>query len=86
LAAEIRAVRPHVIVCLGATAAQSLLGKDFRLTKHLGNFHATPWAPWTIATYHPAATLRVPDGESRRAMREQFFSSLRLATEKLASE
>lgn len=85
LVAELQAIRPKVIVCLGATAAQSLLGKQFRLTKELGKFHSTEWTPWTLATYHPAAILRAPDDESRRTMREQLFHTLRLAAEKLAT-
>lgn len=82
LLAEIEAIRPVVIVCLGATAAQSLLGKQFRLTKELGRFHKTDLAPWTIATYHPAAILRAPDDESRQAMNKQLLHTLRLALEK----
>lgn len=86
LVAEIEAIRPKVIVCLGATAAQSLLGRQFRLTQELGKFHSTEWAPWTIATYHPAAILRAPDKESRHSMREQLFHTLRMAAEKLAEK
>lgn len=82
LVAEIESIRPKVIVCLGATAAQSLLGKQFRLTKEFGNFHQTDLASWTIATYHPAAILRAPDEESRHAMHEQLLDDLRLALEK----
>jgi uracil-DNA glycosylase len=84
LIAEIEAIHPKVIVCLGATAAQSLLGKQFRLTQELGKFQTTEWAPWTTATYHPAAILRAPEEESRHTMREQLFHTLRLAAKKLA--
>ncbi|MHB0960025.1 MAG: UdgX family uracil-DNA binding protein [Pirellulaceae bacterium] len=86
LLAELLAIQPKVIVCLGATAAQVLLGKQFRLTKELGKVHVTEWAPCTIATYHPAAVLRARDDASRHAMREQLFHTLRLAAKKLAQD
>ena len=73
LVAEFEAVRPKVVVCLALTAAQALLGKSFRLTKELGNFHASQWLPRTIATYHPAAVLRA-DEQSRHAMRGELFA------------
>lgn len=65
LEAEIAAVRPHVIVCLGATAAQSLLGATFRLTQSRGSELKTPWAQITIPTWHPANILRAPDDSTR---------------------
>lgn len=67
LEAEIAVLRPEVIVALGATAAQSLLGKGFKLTNHRGEFlDGTPWAPVTVfATLHPSAVLRMPDPETR---------------------
>jgi DNA polymerase len=61
LDAEIRAVRPHVIVCLGATAAQSFLGSRFSVTRYRGQWFDTPWAKDFVVTYHPAAILRLPD-------------------------
>ncbi len=84
LIAELRAIRPAVIVCLGATAAQVLLGRQFRLTRELGKVYSTEWAPWTMATYHPAAVPRAPDEGSRQAMREQLLETLRMAAERIA--
>src|SRR5438034_3956006 len=65
LEAEIKVVQPQMIVCLGATAAQSLMGSAFRLTQHRGEALHTPWAPWLLATNHPSAVLRMPDAELR---------------------
>src|SRR5438105_8572911 len=53
LEAEIHAIEPKMIVCLGATAAQSLLGAKFRITQQRGEIIETPFAPWLMATYHP---------------------------------
>jgi DNA polymerase len=77
LEAEIEAVRPRVIVCLGATAAQSLLGKDFRVTQARGELVESPLAEFVTATIHPSAILRRQDEESRRAEREAFVEDLR---------
>lgn len=85
LEAEIEVIQPKVIVCLGATAAQSLLGKDFRLTRELGKFQASDWAPWILATYHPAAVLRAPDEKARMQLREELFSALRMISDKLSA-
>lgn len=81
---EIRLVRPEIIVCLGATAAQSLLGPAFRLTHHRGEFQRdTSWAPWLLATVHPSSLLRMPDPEARRAAREQFAEDLKLVADRI---
>ena len=66
LDAEIRAVRPRAVVCLGATAAQALLGKEFRVTQRRGELLATPLAPIVLATVHPSSILRAPDDVARR--------------------
>jgi DNA polymerase len=79
LAAEIELVRPRVIVCLGATAAQALLGPAFRLTKERGKPVASPLAPAIVATYHPSALLRAPDEAARRAMWEALVADLDLS-------
>src|SRR5258706_9996805 len=60
LEAELALVKPRIIVCLGATAAQSLMGSKFRVTVERGRFFETPWAPWLTATVHPSAILRMP--------------------------
>ncbi len=81
---EIRLVRPRVIVALGATAAQALLGPKFRVTQHRGTLIDSEWAEAVIATVHPSAVLRAPGDVRERAKRE-FFEDLRRASEVLAS-
>jgi DNA polymerase len=77
LEAEIQLVQPPMIVCLGATAAQSLLGASFRITKHRGEIMSDQkWSPWMLATYHPSALLRMPDEVMRREARELFTQDL----------
>lgn len=78
LEAEIEAVDPLGIPCLGATAAQVLLRGTFRLTKHLGE--RLPWsgARCILATFHPSAVLRAPTSQDRQRMMRQFTSDLRL--------
>ena len=78
LEAEVEVVRPRMIVCLGATAAQALMGPSFRITKQRGQVQNTEWSDWTMATWHPSAILRAPDEERRAAMREEFVADLRL--------
>jgi DNA polymerase len=69
-------------VLLGATAAQALLGTDFRVTQSRGrDVHAEQLAKHTFATVHPASVLRAPDDNARRAAREAFFSDLRVVGE-----
>jgi uracil-DNA glycosylase len=77
LDAELAVVRPRVLVCLGATAAQALLGRDFRVTQRRGELVETPLAPKALATVHPSSILRARD-ESRTAEREGFVEDLRL--------
>ena len=79
LEAEMDAVEPAMIVCLGATAARSLLGSDFRITKHRGKRIPFAAGRWVVATYHPAAVLRAPDADRRRRMRDDFFRDIRNA-------
>jgi DNA polymerase len=79
LEAEIRVVRPRVIVCLGATAAQSLIGRDFRITKDRGKMLASEWAQAILATHHPSAALRVPQPDDRRRMRDELATDLKTA-------
>lgn len=81
LEAEIDAIEPRVLVCLGATAAQALLGPQFRVTRQRGQVFQTRWAPATLATLHPSAILRAPDDASRRGMYEAFVADLRVAEE-----
>ena len=76
LAAEIKVVHPRIIVCLGATAAQALLGKDFRVTKMRGQWVESEHAEKTIATLHPSAILRAPDPEIREQQYRDFVGDL----------
>jgi DNA polymerase len=80
LHAEILVVEPAIIVCLGATAAQTMLGRDFRITKHRGKFFKNKHAAWLMATYHPSAILRAPEREDRHRMRSEFVEDLRHAS------
>ena len=73
---EIRLVQPKVIVALGATAAQALLGKQFRVTQQRGKPMPSEVADAIIATVHPSAVLRAPDDERERARRE-FVADLK---------
>jgi uracil-DNA glycosylase family protein len=77
LQAEISAVRPRVIVALGATAAQSLLGSQFRVSKQRGQLIDSPLAPHVLATVHPSSILRAPDDETREVEMELFIQDLR---------
>ena len=77
LVAEIRAVRPKVLVALGATAAQTLLGTTFRLTKHRGEVFSNELVSHIIATIHPSAILRAPDDATRQRELANFVEDLR---------
>jgi DNA polymerase len=77
LEAEISLLRPEVIVCLGATAAQALLGKQFRVSRQRGEFVKSPLAPRVMATVHPSSILRAPDEEARRVERQRFIEDLK---------
>jgi DNA polymerase len=82
LTAEIQALKPRMIICLGATAAQDLLGRDFRITRERGRvFTETQYAPWLMATLHPSAILRMPDAELREKARRQFAEDLAIAAD-----
>jgi len=78
LARELEVVAPDIVVLLGATAAQALLGSAFRVTKERGVERETKLAPHTFATVHPASVLRAPDDELRAQAREAFFADLRV--------
>jgi uracil-DNA glycosylase len=85
LEAEIASVKPKVLVCLGATAAQTLLGRNFRVSRQRGELIPSPFAPYAIATVHPSSLLRAPDEETRRLEKERFVEDLRKVA-KLLSE
>jgi len=78
LDAEIAAVKPSVVVCLGATAAQALLGKAFRVTQQRGQIITSPSLSYAImATVHPSSILRAPDEDARHAEMARFVDDLR---------
>ncbi len=76
LDAEIALVQPVVLVCLGATAAQALLGRSFRVTRNRGKLVRSSLAPYVIATVHPSAILRAPDDATRHAETDRFVRDL----------
>jgi len=77
LEAEIAAVAPQIIVALGATAAQALFGKTFRVTRDRGRLVPSALAPYALATVHPSALLRAPDEEARDRETRRFVEDLR---------
>jgi uracil-DNA glycosylase len=85
LEAELAVVKPDALVCLGATAAQALLGRDFRVTRQRGTPVDSPLAPLVSATIHPSAILRLREEEERAAEREAFAADLRAAAKALAA-
>jgi len=81
--AEIEVVRPDVIVCLGATAAQALLGRQFKVSTQRGVWVESPLAPFVMATVHPSSLLRAPDDETRRRETARFIGDLKRIHEAL---
>jgi len=77
LEAELALVKPAVLVCLGATAAQALLGPSFKVTKSRGKFVESDLAPYVIATVHPSSILRAPDDAARRLATRVFVRDLK---------
>jgi DNA polymerase len=82
---EIQLVKPRAIVCLGATAAQTLLGRTFKVTAHRGEFIESPLAAIVLATVHPSSILRAPDDETRRLEMTRFADDLRKVARALGS-
>jgi len=76
LEAELRAVEPAVVVCLGAVAAQAVLGPQFKLMQNRGQVQTSPLAERVIATIHPSAVLRAPDSEGRRQAYQMLVDDL----------
>ncbi len=83
LEAELAVVRPRVLVCLGATAAQSLLGRDFRVTKQRGEWLESDFAEHVTATIHPSAILRQKDEQARHKEMGAFVKDLKLVAKVL---
>lgn len=84
LEAEIRVVKPQVVVLLGATAAQGILGRDFRVTQHRGEWIKSEIAPHVLATVHPSSILRATDDDSRHDEMRKFIDDLKVVAQKLS--
>ena len=76
-------VAPKALVCLGATAAQALFGRSFKVTAHRGRFIESSLAPIVLATVHPSSLLRAPDADTRRRETRRFIDDLRLVIRRL---
>jgi uracil-DNA glycosylase len=74
---ELKTVRPKIVLCLGATAAQAIFGKQFRVTQQRGQLLASPIAPKVMATVHPSSILRARDEETRRLEMQRFIDDLK---------
>ena len=85
LETELAIVKPHILVCLGATAAQALLGRTFRVSRERGTFVSSSLAPLVMATVHPSSILRAPDDESRREEMRRFVADLEKVSSALAA-
>ena len=77
LEAEIAVTKPEVVVCLGATAAQSLLGPKFKVTERRGELIPSTLAPFLVATVHPSSILRAPDEDARQEAMAEFVNDMR---------
>ena len=86
LEAELRLVTPKLLVCLGATAAQTVFGPSFRVTRGRGKVLSSKLAPRALATVHPSSLLRQPDEESRQREYERFVVDLRAARRAASKE
>jgi DNA polymerase len=82
---ELALVKPRAVVCLGATAAQALLGSGFKVSAQRGKFLDSPLAPLVMATVHPSSVLRAQADEDRRRAMDEFVADLRVLVEKLSS-
>lgn len=80
LDSEVAVVKPDVIVCLGATAAQALLGRTFKVTQRRGELIATEFGRAIVATVHPSSILRAPDEEQRREEYRKFVEDLKVVS------
>ena len=85
LAAEIDVVHPEILVCLGATAAQALLGNDFRVTQMRGQWLESGHAARTLATVHPSSILRAPDPQAREEQYAAFVNDLKVVAIEISS-
>jgi uracil-DNA glycosylase family protein len=81
LDAELRVVRPHILVCLGSTAAQALLGRTFSVTRQRGQLIPSSLAPFVMATVHPSSILRALDENARHQQMQAFINDLKIVAE-----
>ena len=86
LEAELRLVRPKLLVVLGSTAGQALFGPSFRVTRERGKIMSSKFAPRVVATVHPSSLLRQPDEESRHREYKNFVADLRVAVNAAAPD
>jgi uracil-DNA glycosylase family protein len=86
LEAELRIVKPKLVVAMGATAAQTIFGPSFRVTRERGKVLSSKLAPKVVATVHPSSLLRQPDEASREREYKQFVSDLRAAVRAAGDE
>ena len=86
LEAELRIIKPKLVVALGATAAQTIFGPSFRVTRERGEVLSSKLAPRVLATVHPSSLLRQPDEESRQREYKHFVSDLRAALRAASEE
>ena len=80
---ELSLVQPQGIVCLGATAAQALMGADVRVTRIHGQFFPSKQAQWIMATLHPSAVLRMPTPEQQERTFRQLVTDLKVAMKRI---
>lgn len=80
---ELSLIQPEVVVCLGATAAQALLGRTFSVVKDRGKLLDSSLAPKVMATVHPSSILRAPDSETRKAEMAKFVRDLKVVAQQL---
>ena len=77
LDAEIAIIRPAVIICLGATAAQAVISRDYRVTRRRGELQKSAFGPMITATVHPSSILRTPDDKARHLQMREFVADLK---------
>ena len=85
LEAELHAIKPVVVVCLGASAAQAVLGPQFKLMQQRGQILPSPLAERVVATIHPSSVLRAPDSEGRHAALAMLVADLKVVARALPS-
>lgn len=80
---ELSSVKPEIVVCLGATAAQAIMGRTFRVTRQRGEFLRSPEGYTVVATVHPSSILRAPDEDTRHEQMRLFVDDLRKVSQRI---